>query len=70
MNALNVIGVASNLMFFVIVIAGVLAMIDERKINCLQALFYFFDGSFVCTEYFLDYEVINVSTGSNWNYPD
>ena len=41
MNALNVIGVASNLMFFVIVIAGVLSMIDERKINCLQALFYF-----------------------------
>ena len=41
MNALNVIGVASNLMFFVIVIAGVLAMLDERKINCLQALFYF-----------------------------
>lgn len=41
MNALDVIGVASNLMFFVIVIAGVLAMLDERKINCLQALFYF-----------------------------
>lgn len=31
MNALNVVGVA----------AGVLAMLDERKINCLQALFYF-----------------------------
>lgn len=41
MNELDVIGVASNLMFFVIVIAGVLAMLDERKINCLQALFYF-----------------------------
>ena len=41
MNELDVIGVASNLMFFVIVIAGVLAMLDERKINCLQALLYF-----------------------------
>ena len=41
MNELDVIGVASNLMFFVIVIAGVLAMLDERKINCFQALFYF-----------------------------
>jgi len=41
MNALNVVGVASNLMFFVIVAAGALAMLDERKINCLQALFYF-----------------------------
>lgn len=41
MNELDVIGVASNLIFFVIVIAGVLAMLDERKINCLQALFYF-----------------------------
>lgn len=40
MNELDVIGVASNLMFFVIVIAGVLAMLDERKINSLQMLFY------------------------------
>lgn len=41
MNALNVVGVALNLMFFIIVAAGVLAMLDEIKINCLQALFYF-----------------------------
>lgn len=41
MNELEIIGVAANLMFFVIIIAGVLAMLDERKINCLQALFYF-----------------------------
>lgn len=41
MNELEIIGVAANLMFFVIIIAGVLSMLDERKINCLQALFYF-----------------------------
>lgn len=41
MNALELIGIAANLMFFVIVIAGVLAMMDERKINLLQAFFYF-----------------------------
>ena len=41
MNALELIGIAANLMFFVIIIAGVLAMLDERKINCLQALLYF-----------------------------
>lgn len=41
MNALELIGIAANLMFFVIVIAGVLSMLDERKINLLQAFFYF-----------------------------
>ena len=40
MNALELIGIAANLMFFVIVSAGVLAMMDERKINLLQAFFY------------------------------
>ncbi len=40
MNALNVIGVASNLSFFVIVIAGILATIEDMKINSLQMLFY------------------------------
>lgn len=40
MNALNVIGVASNLMFFVIVIAGILATLEDMKINSLQMLFY------------------------------
>ena len=39
-----------------------------NALNVVGVLFS--DGSFVCTEYFLDYEVINVSTGSNWNYPD
>lgn len=40
MNALNVIGVASNLAFFVIVIAGILATLEDTKINSLQILFY------------------------------
>ena len=40
MNALELIGIAANIMFFVIIIAGVLAMMDERKINLLQAFFY------------------------------
>lgn len=40
MNELEIIGVAANIMFFVIIIAGVLAMMDERKINLLQAFFY------------------------------
>lgn len=40
MNALNVIGVASNLSFFVIVIAGILATLEDTKINSLQMLFY------------------------------
>ena len=40
MNALNIIGVASNLMFFVIVIAGILATLEDTKINSLQILFY------------------------------
>lgn len=40
MNALNVIGVASNLMFFVIVIAGILATLEDTKINSLQMLYY------------------------------
>ena len=40
MNALNVIGVASNLAFFVIVIAGILATLEDTKINSLQMLFY------------------------------
>ena len=40
MNALNVIGVASNLSFFVIVIAGILATLEDTKINTLQMLFY------------------------------
>lgn len=40
MNALNVIGVASNLMFFIIVIAGILATLEDMKINSLQMLFY------------------------------
>lgn len=40
MNALNVIGVASNLVFFVIVIAGILATLEDTKINSLQMLFY------------------------------
>ena len=33
MNALNVIGVASNLSFFVIVIAGILATLEDTKIK-------------------------------------
>lgn len=53
MNALNVVGVASNLMFFVIVAAGVLAILDERKINCLQALFYFLMESLFVLNIFL-----------------
>lgn len=40
MNALNVIGVASNPSFFVIVIAGILATLEDTKINSLQMLFY------------------------------
>ncbi len=40
MNALNVIGVASNLSFFVIVIAGILATLEDTKINSPQMLFY------------------------------
>ena len=40
MNALNVIGVASNLSFFEIVIAGILATLEDTKINSLQMLFY------------------------------
>lgn len=40
MNALNTIGVASNLVFFVIVIAGILATLEDAKINSLQMLFY------------------------------
>lgn len=40
MNALNVIGVASNLSFFVIVISGILATLEDTKINSLQMLFY------------------------------
>lgn len=40
MNALNVIGVASDLSFFVIVIAGILATLEDTKINSLQMLFY------------------------------
>ena len=40
MNALNTIGVASNLVFFVIVIAGILATLEDTKINSLQMLFY------------------------------
>ena len=40
MNALNVIGVASNLSFFVIVIAGIVATIEDTKINSPQMLFY------------------------------
>lgn len=40
MNALNVIGAASNLSFFVIVIAGILATLEDTKINSLQMLFY------------------------------
>lgn len=40
MNALNVIGVASNLSFFVIVITGILATLEDTKINSLQMLFY------------------------------
>ena len=40
MNALNVIGVASNLSFFVIVIARILATLEDTKINSLQMLFY------------------------------
>lgn len=40
MNTLNVIGVASNLAFFVIVIAGILATLEDTKINSLQILFY------------------------------
>ena len=39
MNALNVIGVASNLSFFVIVIAGILATLEDTKINSPQMLF-------------------------------
>lgn len=41
MNELDVIGVASNLMFFVIVIAGVLAMLDERKLIACKLCFIF-----------------------------
>ena len=40
MNALNTIGVASNLVFFVIVIAGILATLEDTKVNSLQMLFY------------------------------
>ena len=40
MNALNVIGVASNLSFFVIVIAGIFTTLEDTKINSLQMLFY------------------------------
>jgi len=40
MNALNIIGVAANLTFFVIVIAGILATLEDTKINSLQMLFY------------------------------
>lgn len=40
MNALNVIGAAVNLAFFVIVIAGILATLEDTKINSLQILFY------------------------------
>ena len=40
MNALNVIGVASNLSFFVIVITGILATLEDTKINSLQMIFY------------------------------
>ena len=40
MNALNTIGVASNLVFFVIFIAGILATLEDTKINSLQMLFY------------------------------
>lgn len=40
MNALSVIGVALNIVFFMIVIAGVLAMLDENKISPLQIMFY------------------------------
>ena len=40
MNALNVIGVASNLSLLVIVIAGILATLEDTKINSLQMLFY------------------------------
>lgn len=70
MNSLNVVGVALNLMLFVIVAAGVLAMLDERKINCLQALFYFLMEALFVLNIFFDYEVTNVFTNSNWNYPD
>lgn len=70
MNALELIGIAANLMFFVIVIAGVLSMLDERKINLFTSVLLLSDGNCVCTEYFLDHEVTYVSTNSNWNYPD
>ena len=40
MNALNIIGVAANFTFFAIVIAGILATLEDTKINSLQILFY------------------------------
>ena len=39
MNALNVIGVAVNLAFFVLVLAGTLAILEEEKTNVIQILF-------------------------------
>lgn len=39
MNALNVIGVAVNLAFFVLVLAGTLAILEEGKTNVIQILF-------------------------------
>lgn len=43
MNALNVIGTAANLVFFVLVLAGTLAILDEEgKTNVIQILFCIF----------------------------
>ena len=45
MNALNVIGTAVNLAFFVLVLAGTLAILDEEgKTSVIQILF------FICLE--------------------
>ena len=72
MNALNVIGTAVNLAFFVLILASILAILDEKRKDRRNTDFilHLFRNMFR-TEYFLNlHEVTNVFTDSNWNYPD